>query len=93
MNTINDVVQNENPRDALLFIARKSSGISLPQVDRLYQRNKWVHVGDNLGLMKVIRQMVDEGLITSDNCNIFRGPQWKEPQFMTEKKYTFEKQS
>lgn len=93
MNTINDVVQNENPRDVILFLTRKISGISYPQLDRLYNINKWIYVTDVLGLMKVVQQMIDEELLTSDNLNIFRGPHWKEPHFMAERKYTFMKQS
>lgn len=93
MNTINDVIQNENPRDVILFITRKSSGISLPQLDRLYLKNKWIHVNDNLGLMQIVQQMVNEGQLITDNLNIFKGLQWKEPKFMTEHKYTFAEQS
>lgn len=93
MNTIKEVVQNEDPRDVILFLTRKSSGITYPQLDRLYNLSRWVHVTDNLGLMQIVQKMIDENLLINNNCNILKGPSWKEPQFMTEKKYTFAKQS
>lgn len=92
MNTIKEVVQNESPRDVILFLTRKSSGITYPQLDRLYNLNRWVHVSDNLGLMKIVQQMIAEELLINDKCNILKGPSWKEPKFMTEHKYTFAKQ-
>jgi hypothetical protein len=89
MNTINDVVQNESPVDVILFLTRGAS-ISHPQIDRLYQRNGWIFLGDCIGLINLIKKMHREGLIESTGGGYTKGPNWRTPQFLLEKKYTFD---
>ena len=89
MSNINDVVANENPRDVILFIVRNKS-ISYPMVDMLYSGNSWVNIGNNLELLKLVHNMRLEGLIENSDGGIKKGPNWKEPAFMAENKYTLE---
>lgn len=89
MSNINDVVANENPRDVILFIVRNKS-ISYPMVDMLYSGNSWVNIGNNLELLKLVHNMRLEGLIDNSDGGIKKGPNWKEPAFMAENKYTLE---
>ncbi|MCH4870158.1 hypothetical protein CJF43_22225 [Pseudomonas fragi] len=89
MSNINDVVANENPRDVILFIVRNKS-ISYPMVDMLYSGNSWVNIGNNLELLKLVHNMKLEGLIENSDGGIKKGPNWKEPAFMAENKYTLE---
>lgn len=87
MSNINDVVAAEEPRDVILFIIRNRS-ISYPSLDRLYNRNAWVHISNNLELMKLVHNMELEGLIEHAEGGIRKGPNWKPPAFMIENKYT-----
>ncbi|MNN55851.1 hypothetical protein D3C81_1707490 [compost metagenome] len=88
MNTIDDIVQNEAPRDVILFLTRENS-ISHPQIDRLYERNNWVSLGNCLGLIDLIKKMHSDGLIVQKGGGYSKGPKWTPPQFFLEKKYKF----
>ncbi|MBG6123365.1 hypothetical protein IWW33_000104 [Pseudomonas sp. BG2dil] len=88
MNTIDDIVQNEAPRDVILFLTRGNS-ISHPQIDRLYERNNWVSLGNCLGLIDLIKNMHSDGLIVQKGGGYSKGPKWTPPQFFLEKKYKF----
>ena len=88
MNTIRDVIQNETPTDVILFITR-GTGVSHPQIDRLYTQSNWIHLGDCNGLLSLIKEMIDEGLIKEEGGGYVKGPKWKAPKFMLEQRYTF----
>jgi len=90
MNTIYDVVQNEAPMDVILFLTR-GTGISHPQIDRLYEQNNWIFLGNCIELMKLIKKMTAKGLIQEQGGGYVKGPNWKAPTFLVEKKYTFNK--
>jgi hypothetical protein len=47
MNTINEIVINENPVDVILFLTNKA-GIDHPRLDRLYSLNNWPHINNNM---------------------------------------------
>ena len=89
MSTINDVIISEEPRDVILFLTKNENGISYPRLDGLYNGNDWVNISNNLELLKLISNMVDEGFIVDTGEGLRRGPNWKEPAFVTEKKYSF----
>lgn len=89
MNTINDIVINETPVDVVLFLTNKR-GIDHPRLDRLYNQNRWVNIGDNMKLIELIKNMKSRGLIQEQDGRYIRGPNWKAPTFLLEKKYTFE---
>ncbi|WP_110996157.1 hypothetical protein [Pseudomonas sichuanensis] len=86
MNTINEIVINENPVDVILFLTNKA-GIDHPRLDRLYSLNGWPHL-NNMLLIELIQTMKFEGLIESKNGRYVRGPHWKPPQFLLDKKYS-----
>ncbi|SFX64767.1 hypothetical protein SAMN03159316_2386 [Pseudomonas sp. NFR02] len=90
MSIIDTIVKEENPRDVILFVTRGENGISYPILDRLYNTNNWVNISNNLELMKLVDNMVSEGLIVSKNLTLTKGPNWKNPTFITENKYMFE---
>lgn len=89
MNTINDVVQNETPTDVILFLTR-GAGISHPQIDRLYECNNWIHIGNCLELITLIRNMCTEELIEQKGGGYSKGRKWRPPQFFLDKKYKFD---
>ncbi|MFJ4387345.1 hypothetical protein ACIP02_23865 [Pseudomonas sp. NPDC089408] len=88
MNTIRDVIQNETPTDVILFITR-GTGVSHPQIDRLYTQCNWIHLGDCNGLLNLIKKMIEDGLIKEEGGGYVKGPKWTAPKFMLEQKYTF----
>ncbi|AKF44472.1 hypothetical protein ACQJ22_22650 [Pseudomonas fragariae (ex Marin et al. 2024)] len=90
MSTINDIVISENPRDVVQFITRGKNAISYPALDRLYSNNNWANISNNLELLKLIETMKSEGIIEDIDGGLRKGPHWKEPAFIAEKKYTFE---
>lgn len=90
MNTINDVVISEDPRDVVLFLTKGEDGISYPRLDKLYNRNNWANISNNLELLKLVSNMVDEGLIVDSGNSLRKGLNWKEPAFVAENKYSFE---
>jgi len=89
MSNINNVVNAESPRDVILFLVRNQS-VSYPMLDRLYNRNVWVNIGNNLELMKLVHNMALEGLVVYKDLTLTKGPNWRKPTFLTENKYTFE---
>lgn len=89
MNTIAELVASEAPRDVILLLTKNENGISYPRLDNLYSRNKWIKVHNNLELLKLVSAMVNEGLIIDTGGGLKKGPNWKEPTFISEKKYTF----
>ncbi|QXH44865.1 hypothetical protein KSS93_18485 [Pseudomonas xanthosomatis] len=92
MNSIHDVIKNETPTDVILFITGNNS-ISHPHLDRLYNRNDWIFVGDCLGLINIIKEMINQGLIEEKGGGYIKGPNWREPEFITLKKYNLNSSS
>ncbi|WNW10588.1 hypothetical protein RRX38_05275 [Pseudomonas sp. DTU_2021_1001937_2_SI_NGA_ILE_001] len=90
MSDISDVVRGESPRDVILFIVRGGRSIAYPMLDRLYCRHDWVNISNNLELLKLFDSMIAEGSIEYNEGGFRKGPEWKEPEFIKEKKYTFE---
>ena len=90
MSIINTIVVSEHPKDVILFLTKGDAGISYPRLDSLYSRNDWVNISNNLELSKLVREMREEGLIVHAGGGLRKGPNWKEPAFITEKKYSFE---
>ncbi|WP_095168751.1 hypothetical protein [Pseudomonas sp. Irchel 3H3] len=90
MNTIMTIILNEKPEEVILLFTKNELGISLPQLDRFYNRAGWAHVTDNMGLLNLVKSMSNAGVIKYRGTGIVRGPNWREPAFMFEGKYTFD---
>lgn len=90
MSNMNDVIIAEAPRDVILFVIGNDRSISYPMLDGLYSRNNWANISNNLELLKLVSSMVDEGLIVDSGRELRKGPDWKEPAFVTQRKYSFE---
>lgn len=90
MNTIKDVVVAEDPREVVLFLTRGEGGISYPRLDGLYNRNGWANISNNIELLRLVDQMIKEGLLMQRLGGVKRGPNWREPRFKEGKVYTFE---
>lgn len=85
-----EIVLHEKPEEVILFFTKNELGISLPQLDRFYNRAGWAHVGDNMGLLNLLWKMREAGFVELSGTGVRRGPNWREPTFMVEGKYTFD---
>ncbi len=83
---IDNIVAAESPREVVLFLTRNRS-ISYPSLDRLYSRNNWINVENNLELLKLVEAMKLDGSIEHSGGGLRKGTNWKEPSFLTENKY------
>lgn len=90
MSVIKTIVLNEKPEEVILFLTKNELGISLPQLDGLYNRANWAHVTDSWGLLSLVKSMCNAGFIQYSGTGVVRGPNWREPAFMLERKYTFD---
>jgi hypothetical protein len=90
MSVISSIVLNEKPEEVVLFLTKNELGISYPRLDGLYNRANWAHVGDNMGLLNLLRKMRDAGFVELSGTGVKRGANWREPIFMVEGKYTFD---
>jgi hypothetical protein len=90
MSVMEIIVLNEKPEEVILFLTKNELGISLPRLDGIYNRANWAHVGNNIGLLNLVKKMSDAGLVKYSGTGVVRGPNWREPAFMLEGKYTFD---
>ena len=90
MSIIATIVLNEKPEEVILFVTKNQLGISFPQLDGLYNLANWAHVENNIGLLNLVKKMCDAGFIKNNGLRVVRGPNWREPEFMLEGKYTFD---
>ena len=90
MSVIATIVLNEKPEEVILFLTKNELGISFPRLDGLYNLANWAHVENNLGLLNLVKKMSDAGFIKYSGTGVVRGPNWREPAFMLEGKYTFD---
>lgn len=90
MHTIHDVIKNETPEEFVLFMVGRKN-ISHPELDRHFGMNGWPFLGKNTELILLVRKMKAAGLIASSGTGGYtKGPNWYEPEFVTQGKYTFE---
>ncbi len=89
MSTIHDIVKSEHPRDVILFCTRNNKAISYSSLDGLYSRYGRDRLS-NIALLQLLETMRNEGLIEDTDGGLRRGPNWKEPNFTSEKKYALE---
>ncbi|EOF4707028.1 MULTISPECIES: hypothetical protein [Klebsiella] len=76
--------------DIILFLVRNENGFGYPQMDRFFSRYKF-SVIENGEFMKTFEQMRQKGVVEwGEKMLVKKGPNWKEPKFVTEKKYGIE---
>lgn len=80
----------QNLVDIILFLVRKENGYGYPQMDRFFSRHKF-SVIENGAFMRTFEQMRLKGEVEwGEKMLVKKGPNWKEPKFVTEKKYGIE---
>lgn len=82
------MLKNESIEDVILYLAPKNHYSS---IDRLYVKYKFNIVGDG-HLIHIFGRLLKEGELVENTNSPFsgKGPNWKEPKFVTEKKYGIE---
>lgn len=85
MSSIKDIIINESVADTLSLLAPK---LSKPQIDRLYTsfRFECLETGE---LWNTYGKLVRDGILKVDeNGRATKGPNWKEPEFVSANKYS-----
>ncbi|HEY3986684.1 hypothetical protein [Cedecea sp.] len=93
MIDFDEMVKNEDMADVILFlVGRWEDGIGYPTMDLFFGRHKAAEKYEsyNIKLIRETKKLEDSGQIFSaktygTGCK--KGPNWKEPKFVTEKKY------
>ncbi|MDD0997294.1 immunity protein [Pseudomonas sp. TNT2022 ID1044] len=84
MNTIEQIVKNEPIADIVTAF-----GVSLgyPSLDRMFSRYRFEVIA-NGELVQIYAQLFQEGVLANGEGPVpVKGPNWKAPQFVIEKRY------
>ena len=90
------MVQNEDMADVILFlVSRGENGMAYPSIDRFFSRHKAAEKYEsyNTELIHELKKLEDAGQVFSSRAygsGCQKGPNWKAPAFVTEKKYGIE---
>lgn len=83
-SSIEEMIKNESVIDMLRYFG-PSRHISI--IDRMYVSYKFEVVSEGV-LLCEYKKLFDNGELKYDsNKNVIKGPNWKEPDFVTQKKY------
>jgi len=87
MLDIESIIRNESVEDVLLYFALRTS---YPSIDRMYVKYKF-EVISSRELMLTHQRLIEEGkLLKTGKPLPEKGPNWKEPEFVKQKKYGIE---
>ncbi|WBL71042.1 hypothetical protein [Serratia liquefaciens] len=90
MTDFKSMIEKENVNDVISFFAGLTNGIGYPQMDNFFVRYRFDVVG-NGELLKVFEELREAGIVEwGDKMLVKKGPNWKAPKFVTEKKYGIE---
>jgi hypothetical protein len=85
MSVVEQIVKNETVEDTLTVFALSSA---IPSLDRMFGRYRY-EVIESGELLKTYARLFEEGVLASGEGPIaVKGPNWKPPKFVTEKKYS-----
>ncbi|MEJ4047227.1 hypothetical protein [Erwinia sp. SLM-02] len=90
------MVKNETMQGVILYlVGRSDNGTSYPSIDRFFNINKATerYISYNIKLLHETKFLEDIGQILMPRvygAGVQKGPNWKEPKFVTEKKYGIE---
>lgn len=84
------LAKEEKVSDVIAFLVRKEDGFGYPQMDRFFSRYN-VTVVENGDFMRIFEKLRQDGIVEwGDKMIVKKGPNWKEPKFVTDKKYGIE---
>ncbi len=84
MNTIEQIVRNEPIAD---IVSVFGVGLAYPSLDRMFSKYRFEVIA-NGELLKTYARLFEEGVLANGDGPIaIKGPNWKAPQFVIEKRY------
>lgn len=84
------LAKEEKVADVIAFLAGRGTGFGYPQMDRLFSRYKF-SVIESGEFMRVFEELRQSGIVEwGDKMLVKKGPNWKAPKFVLEKKYGIE---
>jgi hypothetical protein len=90
MINFNELIANESVEDVIVFFAGSSKSIGYPEVDRFFSRYKPV-VHQTGEFMNTFHALSSRGIVSmNEKMGLIKGPNWKAPAFMEQKKYGIE---
>ncbi|MFJ4192849.1 immunity protein [Pseudomonas sp. NPDC089534] len=85
MDPIEQTIRNESLVDILTFFG---IGLAYPSLDRLIGRYRFEVIA-NGELFKTYAKLFEDGILANGEGPVaIKGPNWKAPRFMTEKRYS-----
>lgn len=83
-NPIEEIIKNESVSDVLRYFG---PGRHISKIDRMYVSYKFEVISEGVLLSEYKKLFDSEELKYDANKNVIKGPNWKEPIFVTQKKY------
>jgi len=84
MKVIEKIIENETVEDILTVFALNSA---IPTLDRMFARYRYEVIKSG-ELLKTYEKLFEVGVLTNGDGPIaIKGPNWKAPKFLTEKRY------
>lgn len=84
------LVKSESTEDVVLFFAGFKNGVGYPHLDRYFSDYKFSAISTG-EFMQVFEKLRNAGCVAwGDKMAVIKGPNWKEPSFVTQKKYGIE---
>ncbi|QTF08219.1 immunity protein [Brenneria izadpanahii] len=78
--SLSDIVKNESVEDVLTFLGPTSD---YRKLDRLYTYNRFEVISSG-ELSFAYDELLRKGVLQDQNGKVVKGPNWKEPRFVTE---------
>ncbi|MGX0889661.1 hypothetical protein AB7M22_001669 [Pseudomonas sp. ADAK2 TE3594] len=84
MNTVEQIVKNEPIEDVIAVFALNSA---LPSLDRMIRRHRQEGIASG-DLLRIYTKLFEDGILARGEGPIaVKGPNWKDPEFVKERKY------
>jgi len=85
MSIVEEIVKNESVEDVLTVFALDSG---IPSLDRMFGRYRHEVIASG-EFLRTYRRLFEEGILSAgDNIVAVKGPNWKAPKFVIEKRYS-----
>ncbi|MGB9097565.1 hypothetical protein, partial [Erwinia sp.] len=81
--SLQEIIKNESVEDFVTFFGLF---MDYPRIDRLYTYNRF-EVIENSGLLNIFTKLFKSEVFIDEKGKVAKGPNWKEPKFVTDKKY------
>lgn len=90
MIDVNLLFKNEKVEDIITFFAGFQKSIGYASLDRYFVRYRFnaIETGE---FMKTFHELCEKGIVSlNDRMGVIKGPNWKQPVFVTQRKYGIE---